>query len=275
MFFDLLPKQNCIGAHRGARSLAPENTILAAATARNCRAHYWELDARLSADGQLVVFHDETLERTTDVAQRPEFAPRSPWNTQGFTLEELQRLDAGSWFPDADPYGCIAAGELSSAAMQDIPGLRIPTLEDALLYTHRHAFPMNLEIKDHSGRPGHDAIVEKVLNLVRKTQTQDLVLLSSFNHEYMAQAKALAPHIPRAALFETPHEGELIPYLENLGVIAAHPLYKIIDREQIQNLLAAGFWVNVWTVNQLSTARELFQWGASSIITDYPQRMSV
>jgi len=85
-------------AHRGARAFAPENTLEAIRKAADLGADAVEIDVQLSADGEPVVFHDDTLERCTDAATV--FSSRAPWSTAGFTLAELRQLDAGSWFAD-------------------------------------------------------------------------------------------------------------------------------------------------------------------------------
>ena len=78
-------------AHRGAGKLAPENTLAAARMARHAGADMWELDVAVSADGALFVMHDDSLQRTTNAAQR--FPDRAPWTFSGFTLAELEQLD--------------------------------------------------------------------------------------------------------------------------------------------------------------------------------------
>ena len=83
-------------AHRGARSLAPENTLAAARMARHAGADMWELDVAVSADGALFVMHDDSLQRTTNAAQR--FPDRAPWTFSGFTLAELEAEGLGPFF---------------------------------------------------------------------------------------------------------------------------------------------------------------------------------
>lgn len=100
-------------AHRGARSLAPENTMLAARKAFEIGASGWELDVAMTSDHELVVIHDDTLERTSDAAQV--FPDRDPWSVVDFSMAELRRLDFGAWFVRTDPFGQIAAGMISPA----------------------------------------------------------------------------------------------------------------------------------------------------------------
>jgi len=93
-------------AHAGARSLAPENTIAAASKALEVGADMWELDVAVTRDGELILFHDDSLARTTDAVNR--FPDRAPWTFTTFSLAEVRSLNAGSWFAETDPFGEIA-----------------------------------------------------------------------------------------------------------------------------------------------------------------------
>lgn len=273
MFFDHLKRSRPVCAHRGARSLAPENTLLAMEKAIACGADCWETDVQNSGDGEPVIFHDDTLERTTDVAKHEAYADRRPWPVHAFTLPELRRLDAGTWFLESDPFGTIAAGEIMDEVAAIIPGQRIPTLREALLATRKHGFPMNLEIKDQPNAPDDFTLVAKVLDALRETGTEDLVLLSSFNHAYLAEARRLNSAVPIAALVEGTHPEDLIAYLRRLGVAAYHPAHGIADPDLIREVTAAGFRVNLWTVNDSDRADALFAAGAAAVMTDFPQRL--
>ncbi len=141
-----------ITAHRGARSLAPENTLAAARAALAAGAHMWEIDLRMSRDEELVLVHDPDLKRTTDAESK--FPGRGPWLVDDFTLGELKSLDFGSWFAKADPFGQIAAGEISTSQLAKYTGEAAVTLEEAILFTIRNDWLLNVEIKDSPGRPG-------------------------------------------------------------------------------------------------------------------------
>jgi len=269
VFFHHIPDAHAIGAHRGARSLAPENTLPAMTAARDCGAHFLEIDVRLTADGQLVVFHDDTPARTTTIADSP-LAPRAGDHIDTFTLAELQSLDAGSWFAANDPHGTIRSGEVTPEKAASFSALAIPTLGQVLEFCRAHAFPVNVEIKDHAGRPGDAAITAAVLDLVAATKTRELVLLSSFNHNYLTQAAAFDPDIPRAALIEASHPGNILDYLMFLDVAACHPDHRITPPALARVLLEDGLRVNLWTINDPDAARA-YPPGAG-IITDVPQR---
>lgn len=273
MFFDRLTGTGLIGAHRGARSLAPENTLFAAQKARACNAHFWEMDVHMVADGEVVVFHDPTLERTTDIESREGFRDRKPWNIHEFTGSELKTLNAGSFFLETDPYGTVAAGEIPEEDRAAIGAQRIPTLRETLEFTKQHDLPMNLEIKDQTGHASHESIVRAVLDLVADTGTEGLILFSSFNHEYMRQIKKQAPHLPTAALQEDGHPEDLSTYLHSLGVSAYHPDHRFTTPGLIREMRDEGIHVIPWTVNDETEARTLLDAGAKAIITDFPQRM--
>ena len=153
-------------AHRGARSLAPENTLAAARKGREIGADLWELDVAVTADGELVVLHDDTLDRTSNVAEI--FPDRRKNLVYSFSMAELRRLDFGSWFVKTDPFKQIAAGAVSQAEQDKYKGEPIPTLREALVFTRDNHWRVNIEIKDASKTRAADAvIVEKTVALVK------------------------------------------------------------------------------------------------------------
>jgi len=269
MFFDRLPGSGYICAHRGARALTPENTLTAARRGLELGADFWEMDVQKTADGKLVVVHDDTLERTTDVAARPEFAARSPWWTQEFTLAELRSLDAGSWFARTDPYGTVASGEVGPEELDEADARRIPTMREVLAFTRANDFPLNIEIKDQVRTPGDLSIVADLLDLVHELEAEDLILVSSFNHDYLRELRRLNPAIPLAALTEERHPDDLADYLRGLGCVGYHPDEVITDLALVRQLASLGFRVTPYTVNDMDRAVELIDAGCFGITTDY------
>ncbi len=268
MFFDHVPKRNLVCAHRGARSIAPENTLLALRIARDCGAHCWETDVRQAGSGELIIFHDDTLERCTDICERPEAAALKPWKVENFSQEELRRLDAGAWFLKNDPYGTVAEG----VAVAGLGGQQIPLLREVLEFTAKHRFPVNLEIKDLQGPEGDAAVVDAVLTMIHETGTRDLVLLSSFRHEYLYRARSLSREIAIAVLAVGQHPPDLLNYLKSFAAAAYHPGQEICDDALITTLGEAGIRVNSWTVNDMTRAQQILSAGAG-VITDWPQRL--
>lgn len=269
MFFDHLPGAGYVCAHRGARALAPENTMLAARRCLELGADLWEIDVHKVANGTLMVFHDDVLTRTTNVETATAFADREPWPTHAFTAEELRQLDAGAWFAEQDPFGTIAGGDVRDEDIEQMIGQRIPTLREALEFSRKNDFPMNLEIKDQKQSPGDLSIVADILAMLRQTGMDELVLISSFNHDYLAEMHRLAPEIPVAALVEDRHPDNLPQYLRSLGASVYHPCQDITDAALVQSLKEQGIRVSPFTVNDMERALSLVDTGCYSIITDY------
>ena len=241
--------------------------------AKEWGAHCWETDLRLSRDGELIIFHDPTLERTTDVASRKKFQHRKPWRTDHFTAAELQELDAGSWFLTDDPFGTVASGEVIAEERSAIRGQKIPLLQEVLEFTRTHHFPVNLEIKPLDTPPDDIAIVDRVMAMIHQTVTTDLVLLSSFRHDYLLRARALHPTIALAVLAKGQHPTDLRNYLDELSPSAYHPDKALCTPRLSNELQQAGFRINSWTVNDIAMAKAMLQAGMG-VITDWPQRLT-
>jgi glycerophosphoryl diester phosphodiesterase len=255
-------------AHRGASSLAPENTLSAARKGLEVGADMWELDVQLTADGELIVIHDSTLKRTSNVEDV--FPHRRPWQVHEFTLDEISKLDFGSWFMEQDPFGQIAAGVVTEEDIESYVGEPAPTLEQALLFTRKHNWLVNLEIKDLSKKFGNNPIVDRVIALVEKLNMVDMVLVSSFNHKYLAQISASYPHVVTGVLDTKPH-ARPASLLRRLGARAYHPRKIFIALADIAGLKRQGFRVYVRTINDRKTMERLVKAGVSGIFTDFPQ----
>lgn len=258
-------------AHRGARSLAPENTLAAARKALEAGADMWELDVRMTADGELILMHGPSLERACDARER--FPARRPWLVSEFALAEIQTLDYGSWFNERDPFGQIRAGAVSEEDQRSYVGERAPTLREALEFTRDHNWQVSVEIKDISHQPGDKVIVEKVVALIEELDMVDRVLIFSFNPDYLRRVRAANPQLPTAFLTSS---GVQDPpaYLRELGVQAYNPEVTVVREKEVHALRAAGFSVCVWTVNDEQAMRELIAMGVSGIITDFPQTLT-
>lgn len=259
-------------AHRGARSLAPENTIAAAHKAVLNGADMWELDVQLTADFVPIVIHDDTLERTSNVSKVSEFSHKKPWPAHMFTLSEIRRLDFGTWFIDDDPFGQIAAGNVGEADFPEYAGARAPTLREALRFAASQGLMVNVEIKDLSGLPGDLKAVENTLEVVDESDSWDQVIVSSFNPDYVKAVKHFNPEASAAVLVEERPENAL-KLLEETGAAAYHPAAWVIELAEIAGLREAGYLVNVWTVNEEDLMRRLLDAGATGIITDFPQML--
>ena len=256
-------------AHRGFRGIAPENTLLAAQKGWESGADFWETDVAASADGELIIMHDDNLARTTNAEER--FPARNPWTVYDFTLAELKSLDAGSWYRKADQFRQIASGRVTETDLASFAGLRVPTLAEALELTKRNGWKINIEIKDATGRACDPWIVEKTAALVEDMGMAESVIISSFNHDYLLRMKKTAPGLRLAALIDEPIP-DPVATLKRIGAVALNPNWKRLDKATVKAVRAAGFDVFVWTPNEKSDMERLLGWGVSGLITDFPDR---
>ena len=264
-----LAGQTMIIAHRGYRACYPENT-LCAFNASLGRCAMIELDVQLSRDGIPVVFHDYTLERTSNATSiGPSSRPPS-LALGGWALAELLQLDIGSWFLRDDPFGTIRSQLISKTALQPLMPQRIMTLEQTLYWASVQQMPLNVELKAANEEAA--ALVGATIRLIRQTKTTSLILVSSFHHDCLRLCRQLAPEIATAALQEKSHPQDVSGYLKALGVSAYHPADAITDRPLINTIRAAGMAINVFTVNGQARQTQLANWGATGLFTDYPQQ---
>jgi len=228
-------------AHRGAARLAPENTLAAFRLAADEGADAVELDARLSADGAVVVHHDATLNRTTN----------GTGDLSELDLNDLKSLDAGAKF-DAR-----FAGE------------QIPVLDEVFEAIGRQIL-INVELKNYERV--FDPLAEYVVRIIRHHGLERWVLLSSFNPVSLRAVSRLAPEIPRGLLLWQGQKQWTQAVFRAMAVFdACHPHDRMTDREAIAADHAHGRRVNVWTVNDVDRMRELLLLGADGLITDAPR----
>ncbi len=254
-----------IVAHRGARSIRPENTMSAFKKAIK-KSDFIEFDVAFTKDGVAVVVHDDTLERTSNVKDFPEF--KKPYRLKDYTYKQLRKLDFGSWFMRDDPFGSIKDGKVSLDELMALKTQRILTLDTVLKFLKKHNFPANIEIKDLSRTAFDKTAVKTIVDIIEDNVMVNYVLLSSFNHKYLRQAHKINTNIDIAALQENENPKDLIKRLKRLRVRSYHPSLDITDTDLIQNLNNAGIFVNVFTVNDKHEKQHLFNNGVKSIFTD-------
>ncbi len=258
-------------AHRGARSLAPENTMPAIRKAWEIGTQGVEVDVRISRDGELVLHHDQTLSRTTNVAEIYPDRSKNPLET--FSLAELQRLDGGSWFIAADPFAQIQAGALSPEEMKEIPNSRIPLLSEVLRYLREKKWRINLELKQPSAPMQHFPLVEAVIALIQKEHIdQKKIIISSFEHENLRIAQKATPTIEVNALIGRNAVGRNNWADFEFRIYNANAAY--ISKAQIHAARKKGCKVNLYTVNKLPDMKRFIHWGVETLITDYPQLLA-
>jgi len=271
-FRDALAEQAILNiAHAGASSLAPQNTLAAGRMALDSGADVWGVDVRRTQDGVLVLMHDETLSRTTNVEEL--FPSRSPWRVADFTLSEIRTLDAGSWFVQEDPFDQIAQGNVSPGTVASYVGEPMPTLREVLDFIATNNWLIDIEIKAPL-EVELDILAAELEELVRKTGTVDRVLVSSFNHDILREVHRLAPAIPIGALVILPPLNAL-ETLQALGIEVYLPSAVAFTSSLLADLEEAGIYVILWTYNserQLEYAAGLP--GVDGIYTDFPQRLA-
>jgi glycerophosphoryl diester phosphodiesterase len=230
--------------HRGAPRLAPENTLASFRAAAAAGAKAVEFDVALTFDSRPVVFHDASLERTT--------------NGTGLlaetTLEALSGLDAGGWF---DP---SFAGEM------------VPTLEETIDVLETLGLGADIELKPDPGREVETAKVALAVATDCWPEHAAPPLISSFSRVALAAAKDIRPDWPRALCFD------LLPQdwsdaADSLGLSAMCPNADRLTADQAATLVASGFDMMAWTVNEAETVRKLAGWGVRSFCTDVPQEL--
>ena len=228
-------------AHRGAAARAPENTLAAIRLAAAEGARWVEVDVKLSRDGHCILMHDELLGRTTD--GRGEVAH--------YDLDELQGLDAGSWFAER------FAGE------------RIPTLEAALALCLSLKLDINLEIKPCPGRERETARACVEIVRAQWPNRQPWPLLSSFSEASLEEAQLLAPEMPRGLLIERSTE-RVLATLDRLDCVSLHCDHKRVSTGLVRALEPSRRPLLCYTVNDPARALLLRDIGVVSIITDRP-----
>jgi glycerophosphoryl diester phosphodiesterase len=234
--------QPIIFAHRGSSAQAPENTLAAFKLALTQQADAIELDVKLSADGQVIVIHDSSVDRTTN----------GHGKVEDMTLAELKVLDAGSF------RGREFAGE------------KIPTLEEVFEAVGKRMF-INIELKNHRMR-GED-LVETVCMLVKKHQMQKHVMFSSFFPNALSKTHSYLPDVPRGLLALN---GFLGVWARSFGFSfgkydALHANLQDFTQQEVTRVHRLKRRVHVYTVNQEEDMRRLFKWGVDGIFTDNPQ----
>ena len=243
-------------AHRGGRGLWPENTLYAFEHAAALGVDVLEMDLRRSSDGEIVVLHDESVDRTTD----------GEGLVKGFPLAQLKQLDAGYRFTSDDGASHPYRGQ----------GISIPTLREVL-----DALPqtrLNLEMK-----PGDPGMAAPLCELIAANGAQQRVAVASIDQPAMDAFRAACPEVATAA---TKDEVVSFVRLSKLHVPALHrpaaQVLQVPDRLGAYELLTEGFLrdaaafnlkVEVWTVNAPQDMQRLLAMNVDGIMTDFPDRL--
>lgn len=226
-------------AHRGFSGKYPENTMLAFRKAVEEGVDGIELDVQLTKDGEVVIIHDETIDRTTD----------GKGLVVSYTCDELRKFDASFKFR-------------GQCGFNPIPTLReyFELVKDKNLVT-------NIELK--TGLNEYFGIEEKVWKLIEEYRLEDRVLISSFNHYSVLRMKSIAPNLKYGLLTETwiINAGK---YTEDVGVECYHPHFFSMTAENVKELKEHNIEINVYTVNEEKDIRDMIEKGIDIVIGNYP-----
>jgi glycerophosphoryl diester phosphodiesterase len=226
--------------HRGAAASAPENTLAGLRRARALGCRWVEFDVRLTADRELVLCHDSRLDRTSDGRGR----------IARLTLAAIRQYDTGSRF------GPEFIGEI------------MPTLGEALRCCAELSLGANIEIKAERGLASATvSAMAACFDRLRGLRVP--ILVSSFLPTAVAEAQALVPQFPRGMLFrEVPRGWQKTA--ERFGCATIHADQRGLSAPIVASVRSAGYPVLAYTVNDAARARQLFDWGVTSVFTDAP-----
>ncbi|KGS13951.1 MULTISPECIES: glycerophosphoryl diester phosphodiesterase [Pseudomonas syringae group] len=233
-------------AHRGAKAYAPENTLLALETAAQRGARWVEIDVKLTRDGQPVVIHDDLLDRTT--------------NGRGAVvlhdLNAIRQLDAGSWFAP------------------EFAGLQVPTFEEVVNCALRLKLGLQVELKPTIGDDVETA--EVVMPILKRLWPADneALFVSSFSVRSLTAARRLWADVP-LAIASVVAPADPVALLAEYDCRILHVLDDMLDDHHLERLKSSGIEFAVATINSPERARYLLEHGAQSILSDYPDLLSL
>lgn len=227
-------------AHRGYSGKYPENTLLAFEKAIEVGVDGIELDVQLTRDGQLVVIHDETVDRTTNGHGR----------VADLTLAELKELDA------------------SYKYMGKMGVNRIPTLDEYFQLVSKLPLVTNVELK--TGILEYPGIEQKVWDAIVAHGLADRIIISSFNHFSVLRMREIAPTLTYGLLSETwlVDAGQ---YVSGLGIPCYHPIYVNLIDSVVAELKRYGICINTYTVNSEEAVADLARKGIDAVIGNFPE----
>ncbi|TGL70906.1 glycerophosphodiester phosphodiesterase [Leptospira levettii] len=240
--YTLLGKTPVNIGHRGARGLAPENTLVSFLVGSES-THYFELDTMLCGSGELVVIHDFTVDRTTDGEGKVAEIP----------YRQLAELDAGGFFSE------------------DFEGEQIPTLSQ-IVQTLPDNTVFDIELKSEGKREEREELAKAVVKLIRKFQLQNRIWVSSFDWELVDLVRKDEPEVLRGLLIE---KGDSLNenYMEfEPDLILPH--FSACSKEFVSKCNSESLLVIPYTPNTEEEWKTLIDVGVSGLITDYPDRLA-
>lgn len=234
-------------AHRGASGHAPENTMSAFQKGFEMKADYIEIDVQMTKDGELVVIHDTTVDRTTDGTGK----------VRDLTFEEIRQLDAGSWYGEA------------------FTGEKVPTFEE-VIDAFRGKVGILIELKSPELYPGMEKkIADALMERNMHGSNNGKVILQSFNHESMKKSKELLPNLPHGVLAGAGWKNVTEEQLAQFAAYADYfnPTMSIVTDELVSEVHEAGMKIYPYTSRTQEQALRLFDLKVDGIITDYTEHV--
>ena len=226
-------------AHRGASGYAPENTLQAFHLAQEQGADGIELDVQLTKDGEVVVIHDETIDRTST----------GKGYVRDYTLEELKKFSFHNH-------------------MEKYKGVKIPTLREVLELVKPGKMEVNIELK--TGIFWYPDIEEKTMKIVEEAGMEDRVIYSSFNHYSVQKVRSLDEKAETAYLYSDVML-DVEKYAQNTGVCGLHPaVFHLYMADFLEKYKDSGLKVRVWTVNREKDMKKFIEEDLEAVITNYP-----
>lgn len=228
-------------AHRGFKGKYPENTMVAFEKAIAAGADGIEFDVHLSKDGEIVIIHDETLERTTDgfglVGEK--------------TLDQLKKLNASKDYPDCQVQ-------------------RILTLEEYFEFAKDYDIITNIELK--TSIIDYPGIEKKVYKVIKEFDIADDIIISSFNHNSLVKFKNLDENI-KCGVLESSRLYQPWNYVKNLGMEYYHPLNFTVTEEVAEKCAENNIGLNIWFGKSRIDYSQYMQYKPSGLIGDFPDKV--
>jgi glycerophosphoryl diester phosphodiesterase len=220
--------------HRGAKGYEPENTLVSFQKALDLQVNAIELDVHLSADGEIIVIHDETIDRTTN----------GKGFVNGLSLQELKAL--------------LIDGKYE-----------IPTLEEVFDLVSQKCF-INIELKSPDATDKVVALIEKYVT--KKGCKYNQFLVSSFDWNALQRVASLNDKIGIGVLTETDLDLALA-FAKTIQAKSIHPYFHLLTIENTAHIQEKGFQVFPWTINEIEDIQKIKTYNVNGIITDFPDRI--
>jgi len=256
----LAGKEFTIIAHKGASGLAPENTMAAFQRALDLGVDQIELDVRHTKDEEIIVFHDQRLDRIA----RDTLGNKVTGDVHDFTLEEIKQFDVGSWYDS------------------HYKDERIPTLKEVLDLVNGQCKVL-IEIK-HMDHPHYHDFAEKLVEVVLQEKNgEDWILLQSYEPQYLDEVHELDPLIQTKALIVGEDSAPLLAFYietrihmgrakESNRMKAINPQWETLSPRRVFQMHAKGYEVHAYPINERDDMVKMLNAGVDGIITDYPDR---